>query len=236
MKKANAIILFSKTVASNFNENQKQLLQLQSDDVNALQRAVLEDIIEKISQLADTDIFVFCDGDTSKNNLNNKWSQQVQFRQIQGEIFSEQVQNAVVQVMSEEYLHFVVMFENHPIISLELLQNVLHQLSCNEDCVVVGPTSDGKHFLIGIRSDQSEFIGKVDGDTLLNPNLLLERLCESPVILLLTRTLYALDSVNNLVRLRNELSVGQGIRPKNYKRTLSVLRMLNKKYKFNRVA
>ena len=236
MKNTNAVILFSKAFSINVHQHQEHPLQFQYEDLHALQSAVLEDVVEKISQLTDTDIFVFNDEESTLDTTINKWFQRVLFRQIQGTTFSEQVQNAVVQVMSEEYLHLVVVFENHPIISVELLQNVFQQLICNEDCVVVGPTTGGTHFLIGVRSDQREFISSIDGDTLLNHNLLLERLCESPVILVLTRTLYALDSVSNLVRLRNELSMGQGIRPKNYRKTLSVLRMLEKKYKFNRVA
>jgi hypothetical protein len=121
--------------------------------------------------------------------------------------------------------------DNQPTYTARLFERLFHQLNYEHECAVVGPTIEGRCYLVGMKSDYNEIFESHAVDPTVKPYELVRRLCALPCELFLAHERYLLDTGHNLERLRRELEI-PGLRDAGFPfRTNEVFNKFAKKYK-----
>jgi len=236
MRKASAILLFSKPPRITRSNQDEPYAALPWEDLDALFTALLGDVLEHACRLTEVDVLLYRhQGDLSDAFLH-PFGDRIKCSTLVNGSLSENVHHAVEAAFASLYQRVVVLLENHPIMDTPFLAKIVQQLSYEDDCLVVGPALEGGCFLIGMKSNHSELFEKTDQDPLIKPNVLLKRLCTTNSILFVTQPTFLLDSGFSLARLKGDLDRADGLSPGFPKRTYEMFKMIDKKYRVKKPA
>ena len=224
-------MLFSRTPQINRGNRDEPYAALPWEDLDSLFTAMLGDLLESVSQGDFADVLLYRDASELSDDFLGKLREKIDIRNVSEGSFSEQVQQAIETVFSQGYDRVVAILDNHPLITSEMIRKVFDQLGYEDDCVVVGPTMEGKYFLLGMKSSHSEVFDITEGNPMTNSNLLLERLCRTNAILFPITMSYALDSGFNLARLKKELDALGSNNVSFPHRTHEIFKTFDKKYR-----
>ena len=231
MTRQNAIIVFSKPPYISRTDSSEPYASLPWDDLDALFSSFIVDILDHACSVPDADVLFYRNPSEPLDEYLYPLREKITFCDLQGETFAEQVYAAVEKTFADGYSRVIVLLDNHPTLSSKFFGRVFEQLKYEDDCVVVGPTVEGKCFLVGMKGNSSEVFHCTDEDPVTKPFVLLERLCRLEGVLFLTQQRYVLDSGFNLARLKDEL-VSPGVRAKEFpKRTYEIFKSFDKKYR-----
>lgn len=229
-----ALLFFSHTPEISRGTAGEPFAALPWDDLDALYTALLGDLVEAATQLADVHIFLYRNQAELSDDYFISLRERVELRPALAAPLAEQIQRAVDDAFAADFHRVVVMVENQPAVRTATLQRAFDQLGFEDDCIVVGPTAEGKCYLIGLKSNRGELFDSGEGDPLGRPNLLLRRLCDADVHLFPILPLYSLDSAVNLARLRNDLETSRGSNGGSLARTRDMFKLLDRKYRLRK--
>ena len=231
MPQNRAILFFSKTPQINRTNRDEPFAALPWEDLDSLFTAMLGDIVENACRIEPVDIILYRDSSEQSDDFLSRFQGRVDFRSAFEGSFSEQVQQSIDAAFAQDYHQLVVILDNHPLITSEIIENVFHQLGYEDDCIVFGPTNEVKPYLLGIKSNYSGIFSISGGNPTTNPQLMMERLCQCETVLFPLRLSYALDSGFNLAKLKSDvetLAIEDELFPH---RTHEMFKMFGKKYK-----
>ena len=226
-----AILLFSKVPQINRSNRDEPFAALPWDDLDTLFTAMLGDVAEIACHVDFADVFLYRDGAELSDDILSHLRTRIEVCDLPPGSFSEQVQQAVENAFAQHYDRVVVVLDNHPLMTSTLLRNIFYQLEYEDDCIVLGPTVEGKCFLLGMKSNYSLLFSPEDGDPLINSNLLMSRLCATNVVLFPMPISYSLDSGFNLARLKQDVEMLVGAEAVFPHRTYELFKVLDKKYR-----
>ena len=201
------------------------------DDLDKLSAAIVHDLLVSAAKVPDCDVLFYRKPDEPPDEFLNPLRKKVKFCEVQGTSFAEEIRTAVEQAFAGQYRRVIVVLEYHPLITPRFFNKVFDRLTYEDDCLVVGPTIDGRCFLVGMKSNHCDLFASAGTDPIGKSNLLLHRLCGKDAVLFPTPSRTMLNSGHNLLGLREVLersSLDEGYVPK---RTLDVLKKIEKKYK-----
>jgi glycosyltransferase A (GT-A) superfamily protein (DUF2064 family) len=231
MARRNAILIFTREAALSRTNAREPYASLPWEDVDALFGAFLGDLLEGASGVADADVFLYRIGSEPLDELLNPLRSVVEFRDQDAVPFTERVRLAIDEAFSRQYAGVVAILENRPTLSTHFLTRLLDQLGYDDECIVVGPTFEGKCYVLGMKSNQSALFDAAGGDPTSKPFLLLERICAVESALVLLRTEHSLDSGYNVAELRRELEGTDRTARDFPRRTFELLKRFDRKYK-----
>ena len=232
----NALLIFARSPQIDRSNRDEPFTALPWEDLDALFTAILGDVVQIASQLPNVDVFLYQDQKQLSDDLRSPHRERIRSRQLSEGTLTEQIQTAVKDAFLEGYDNVVVLIENHPLVKLVPLERVFDQLTYEDDCIVIGPTVDGKAYLLGMKSNHAELFLQTDGDPLSKPALLMERLCATEVILFPTHVTYSLDSASNLARLKHDVEFLTLNKANPPQRTHDIFKVFDKKYKARKAA
>lgn len=231
MPHQNAIIVLSKPPYISRTNGNEPYASLPWDDLDALFSAFAVDVLYHASGVPETDVFFYRNPSEPQDEYLYRLRDRVKFCELQGASFAEQVDEAVRKSFADGYHRVVAVLENHPTISSGFLARVIEQLKYEDECVVVGPSLEGKCFLVGMKGNHRDLFECEETDPLGRPYVLMERLCRFEGVLFPTEQRYMLNSGFNLARLWADIQEPwmreQGVA----ERTCEVFRSINKKYR-----
>ncbi|MBI1805771.1 MAG: hypothetical protein HYR76_01815 [Ignavibacteria bacterium] len=234
MKHHNALILFSHTPQISRESMDEPFAALPWEDLDVLFTAFVGDVVTNSSQLVQTDIILYRNEDELSDDYFRPFRQRVRLENLDITPLSAQVQVAIERAFHDGYLHVVVLLENNPLLTSTFLIKVFNQLRYEDDCFIVGPTMEGRSFLVGMKMNHASVFNHVKGDPLMKPHVLLNRLCSFDNHLFLTNAEYSLDSAMNLARLKRKIQSLDRSSPNYPTRTAEVFKMFDKKYKWRK--
>ncbi len=230
----NALLFFSRTPQISRGTVGEPFAALPWDELDALYAALLGDLVETAARLPDVNILLYRNQAEISDDYFNSVRNRIELRPALALPLAEQIQRAVSEAFAADYHRVIVIIENHPAVRAASLRHAIDQLGFEDDCAVVGPTEEGKCYLVGIKSDRSEIFDPAGGDPVDKPNLLMGRLCEADVHLFPIHPLYSLDSASNLARLRTDVEMMRDSNGSVLTRTREIFRVLDRKYRLRK--
>ena len=231
MTHQNAIIVFSKAPHITRTGSSEPYASLPWDDIDRLFSAFLVDIIQSACRVTETDVLFYRDPAEPLDEFLYPLRDQIVFCELEGKKFGEQVHAAVEKTFASGYSRVVVVLDNHPTLSAKLFMRIFEQLKYEDECIVLGPTVEGKTFLIGMKANYSKMFDCVEIDPLERQFVLLERICQLEAVLFLIQQKYLLNSGFGIARLRDELETAEVQESGVADRTYEVFKSFDKKYR-----
>jgi hypothetical protein len=236
MRQNTAVVIFSRTPQLARRNADEPYAALPWDDLDALFTALLGDAIENACRLNDADILLFRNEKEFAEEFLSPFKGRVRCYDLQEAAFASEVQHAVDTAFAEHYHRVLLMIDPNPVGIPLRMRRMLDQLGQEDDCVVLSPTVEGKCALVGMKMNHSWIFDTQEGDPLVKPHLLLQRLCTLPTVIVPTPAAYLLDSGTNLARFRDELEAVQERNGDFPRRTYEMFRLFDKKYKTRKAA
>lgn len=236
MNRRSAVIVFSKAPHVARGNADEPFAALPWDDLDALFTAFLGDIIQNACQIAEVDVLLYRNPSELSDDFLAPFRERVILYDVVDGSFTRQVQHAVDESFLNHYDRIVVLLENHPIVNPYLIRRMLGMLTHDDDCVVITPTIEGRCLMLGMKTNHSWVFEDSEGDPLVKPFVLLQRLCSIETQILTLPPGYLLDSGLNLARLKGELDGREGRDIDFPRRSYEMFRMLEKKYKMSKPA
>lgn len=232
MTRQNAILIFSSEPCISRANGKEPYAALPWDDIDALFAACLCDVFDAAADTPDTDVFFYRKAGEPLDERLMRLRSRVTFCEVQGDLLSTQVEWALGEVFNRQYHNVLVVLDNSPTFTPRFFERTFAQLSYDDDCVVVGPTTEGIFSFIAMKSNHADIFNVTDGDPLTKPGVLLERLCAADCVMFPTATGYLLNSGTNLARLRKDVEAID-VRVEKFfpRRTADVFKKFDKKYK-----
>jgi hypothetical protein len=225
-----AILVFSKPAHISRTDSSEPYASLPWGAIDTLFSAFVVDVLNHASQVAGTDVIFYRNAGEPLDEFLYPLRDKVVFADLPGGTFAEQVRYAVEKAFADGYGRMIVVLDNHPTLPAKMFERIFAQLAYEEECVVVGPSREGKNFLIGLKAEYEGLFDTAGADPINRPNVLLERLCRLDALLFVTEQRYMIDSGYHIAKLREEVVLPDGA-PSAAARTQEVFRILDKKYR-----
>lgn len=228
---SNAILVFEKQPFIHRSHGHEPFAALPWDDLDALFTAFVSDLLGNASKVAKTDVLFYKNPAMAVDEFLYQLGDRVTLCESNGASFSARVSHGVQDAFTRGYQRILVVLDNQPTLSPRIFGRLLDQLNYEHECLVVGPTTEGTYYLIGMKADQSEIFNVSGTDPLASPHELLRRLCRVPGELFLAPTRYLLDTGYNLERLYLELEATE-MRDTSFPlRTYEIFKKFDRKYR-----
>lgn len=234
MHKKSAIVVFSVPPQFNRSEGDELFTALTWDELDILFTAILEDVVEQSCQLDSIDIFLYRNEKELSDDFLSRFRGRIEIKNLQERFSTSQVQQIIENLFMLNYIRVIVILENNPLIHSRFLLNVINQLDYNDECIVFGPTTNGRCFVIGMNTNQSVIFSSQEADLFQSSNLLLENVCRSDAALFPTKAIYSLNSGNGLIRLKNDIELLVRTGEPIPHRTFETFKLFDKKYRFRK--
>jgi hypothetical protein len=146
----------------------------------------------------------------------------------------DQMQQALMDAFQNKYQKVVLFLENNPLITRNRIRKVLNQLGFEDDCIVVGPTYDGKCYLLGMKSYHDSILRGEEGNPLQEANVLMKNICNISSFIFPLEPEYSYGVSVNLMDLRRRMEVLNKGSIEYPSRTHDIFKMFDKKYKLRK--
>ncbi len=203
-------------------------------DLDALYSAMFDDVLETALALPSLDVFVLKNEQEFSNEFLTRLNAKIQILEHPNTTLNEQVRFTFDTLFSNKYEQIVLLLEPNPLTTKADLRNAFELLQYDDDCLVVGQSSDGKCYLLALKSNHSDiFESAGDTDVFSNHQCFFERVCERELMVFPLPSKYPLDTGTNLNRLKvelEELAGGNGFSH----HTRTMFRAIDKKYRIRK--
>ncbi len=227
----NAILVFEKQPSIHRSHGAEPFAALPWDDLDALFTAFVADLLGNAAKVAKADVLFYRNPASAVDEYLYQLEDRITIRESNGPSFSSQVCHAAQDAFAGGYQRIVTVLDNQPTLSPRLFSRLFEQLKYEHECFVVGPTAEGKCYLIGMKADHSEIFSPTGADPLVSPHELLRRLCQIPGELFLSPLRYLLDTGYNLERLFQELEAMEARGTSFPLRTYEMFKKFDRKYR-----
>lgn len=235
MHHSNAIMIISSSTYIDRTRLDDPLTALPWDDIDSIYTALLGDTIRIASQLPDMDLLVYRSEKEISDDYFLPYYQRIQLFDLTDAPLIEQIQQAVENAFANNYQRLVILFENNPLICTSVLEKIFAQLEYDDDCLVIGPTYEGKCFVVGMKSNHSKAFNASEGDPLKDHQILLKQLCNTQTIFFLLNPIHSLESGSNLIQLKKMIELQDKSGNDFPSKTFGIFKLLEKKYRFQKI-
>jgi len=235
MYHSNAIILFSGTTQIDRSNIQDPFASLPWDDLDALYTALLGDTLRNVSQLSDVDILVYRNEREISDDYFASNRHRVRLLNLTEAPLAGQIRSAIENAFASNYQRVMIILDYNPLVHQATYERVFEQLRYEDDCIVVGPTREGKCFLIGMKLNHGKLFDASDGDPLKKSELLMQQICATQAIVFLLNPLNSLDNGINLIQLKKTIDAMDKGGSEFPNKTFGIFKMLEKKYRSRRI-
>jgi hypothetical protein len=227
----NAILIFARDLQLERSHGEEPFASLPWDALDLLASAILTDLLENALRVTKADVLLFRNPERRVDEALLRFHSEVGFRDSHAPVFGTMVQVAVQEAFDEGYQRVIAVLDNQPTYTARMFQRLFSQLGYEHECLVVGPTVEGRCYLVGMKSDYHDLFDSQEFDPIARPYELLKRACALPCELFLGHERYLLETGYNLEKLKLELGI-PGVRDTGYPYlTSEVFRQFEKKYR-----
>ncbi|MBI5214826.1 MAG: DUF2064 domain-containing protein [Ignavibacteriae bacterium] len=229
-----ALVIFSKAPELAHRAPDEPYAGLPWTDLDALYSAMFDDVLETALTLPSIDVYILKNDPEFSNEFLIRLNPKVQILEHPNTALHERVHYAFETLFSLKYEQVVLLLEPNPLMTKADLRNTFELLHYDDDSVVVGQNSNGKCFLLALKSDHSDlFEAMGDTDVFSNEQCFFERICERELMVFPIPPKYPLDTGSSLHRLKvelEELAGGNGFS----QHTRTMFRSIDKKYRLRK--
>lgn len=189
--------------------NVKTRLQtlLSEQDAVELHRCFLRDTIALMEAVPDTDVVVSYTPQGSESLFEGILSNGHRLLLQRGASFGDRLFNALNELLRQGYDSVAIMDSDSPTLPSSCLQQAFEELARPGDRVVLGPTTDGGYYLIGIKNEHRALFERIAWST----DKVLAQTIEQARALSLEVSLlpewFDVDNAEDLERLWNEIVI-----------------------------
>jgi hypothetical protein len=235
MPHQNALLIFLQPPRIDRGKSDGTFAMLPWEDIDALYTAISSDFIKNAYQLVNVDIILYRNAIELSDDFFLPFRQKIKLDDLTTAPIVEQIQTAIENTFLLGYQNVVVVLDNNPLISRSTMRRVYTQLGYEDDCLVVGPTFDGKCYMVGMKTNHSKIFKITEGDPLTKSMVLMKNICSLDVMLFLLNPINSLDSADNLMLLLREIETIDKTSVEFPSKTYAVFKMLEKKYKLKKI-
>ncbi len=236
MSHHNALLIFSHTPKIDRSRSDGAFATLPWEELDSLFTAIIGDFVKNASGMVNVDILIYRNPQELSDDFFLPFRQRIQLFDLTNAPLTDQVCSAVENTFHHGYQNVVIILDNNPLISRALLRKTYIQLGYEDDCIVVGPTIEGKCYLIGMKMDHSRIFDSTEGDPINKSSLLMKNICLLETMLFLLNPVNSLDSTDNLMLLMKNIEAFDKSNVEFPSKTYAVFKMLEKKYKLKRLS
>jgi hypothetical protein len=234
MRSQNAIIICATVPQIDRSGSDNPFASVAWDDFNALYTAMFGDLLSISCQLPDVDVLVYRNTHEISDDFFLPFRQKIHLFPLNETPVSDQIQQALMDAFENKYQKVVIFLDNNPLLSRALMRKVFNQLGYEDDCIVVGPTYDGKCYLLGMKSYHDSILKSEGGDPLQKANILMKNICLTAAEIFPLEPVLAYDVSANLLDLRRKMEVLNKGSIEFPSRTHEIFKMFDKKYKLRK--
>jgi hypothetical protein len=233
-RKQNAILLFARMPELDRSIPDEPYAALPWEELDALSVALFSDLIEQALAVPGADVIFCCRESDNTHNLTAAFPERL--RSI---VFPDGPLSATVSAMIEhafdlQYQRAILILDATPLRSPEELQKMFARLNGEDDCIVMTASPDGFCSVLGLRSTHRSMFHPVSPNLFEKADGLLAFLCEQSAVLCPTPPEAVLNSGLMIARLRDTIVQTREDAPGYPKRTATIFRQLDKKYRMRR--
>lgn len=233
---SNAILIIARELSLHRAHGGEPFASLPWEELDVLSNAILSDLLACAGGVPRTDVFLYRAPKSKIDESRLKFSDTIKLRDGHGATLVGVVHGAVQDLFGEGYQRVIAVLDNQPLLTPRMFRKLFEQLNYEHECVIVGPTIEGRCYLLGMKADYSAVFDSPNVDALTKPYELLNRLCALPCELFLAHQRYTLENGYSLEQLKRELKL-PGVRDGNFpQRTYDVFQGFDKKYKVKHTA
>ena len=205
MKPANALLIFLEPMTIHRRNNSEGYGDLTWRDLDVFYNMMLDDVVAGALQLLNTDVYTDLNNVQTSDEFENRFLTRMNILPSTGGSLTERVHRGIEMAYSQQYQRVIVLLKIHPLIHRDVLERIFGMLTCEEDCLVVTPTDEGKYLLVGMKSNHSDLFLPSGSQGSDDASWLHDRISRSDASIFPTPTLYTLNSGQNLERLKDEV-------------------------------
>lgn len=159
-KKKNALVLFAKAPVAGLVKTRLQPF-ITPENSARLQEALLKDSMFKMSKIDNTEKFVFF-GPEEEKNMIEKIIANLPFKLCSqyGMDLGEKMENSFRDLFKKGFLRIIIIGVDSPTLPVEYIARAFDEL--NKADLVLGPSTDGGYYLIGMKEKVSSVFTSVE--------------------------------------------------------------------------
>jgi rSAM/selenodomain-associated transferase 1 len=178
---------------------------LSEQDAAELYRCFLRDTVALMESVPETDVIVSYTPEGSERLFEGITSNGHQLLLQRGVSFGRRLFNALDDLLSQGYDSVAIMDSDSPTLPPDCLRRAFEELARPGDRVVLGPTSDGGYYLIGIKKNHSALFDGIDWSTERVLSQTIARARELSLDVSLLPEWFDVDNIEDLQRLWREV-------------------------------
>jgi hypothetical protein len=236
VKNPNAVILFARAPEVVRSGGTDPFAALPWEDLDAVSHACAADLLQVVTSLPETDVLLYRNPAFPPEKLPAPAGDGTRrFEMTPGE-FEDSVRQAVDGAFIEGYHRVIIVLENNPLLGRDIFHKAADQLGVEDDCAVFTPAGDGDLVLLALKANHPSLFqpAALPGQGRHSGGGVLAGLCGLEVQLFPTRLSFSLGTTANIERLREEIAGLDPSGPDFPRRTSTVFRTIEKKYKWKR--
>jgi hypothetical protein len=225
------IIIFAKPPELQRSSADEPYAALPWDDLDLLSVAIVEDMIERACQVHAAEIVLLCHAARPSDEFLHTFEGRVRCIELAEKNVPVSYSFLSEYLSSQPYQRLVIIFENYPLLSPQLLMRTFAHLGSEEEKIILGQTYEGHCFYLGIRTPYHSFFPDAAQEILNKPYGMLSHVCKQNAIVCPTQPIIPLNSGYNLALLREiigGMDEGDPVYPKH---TAAVFKLFDKKYR-----
>ncbi|HJQ71494.1 MAG TPA: TIGR04282 family arsenosugar biosynthesis glycosyltransferase [Blastocatellia bacterium] len=179
---------------------------LSKDEATELYRCFLKDTLALVESVPAADPIISYTPIGSEHFFDGIVSNGARLLPQRGASFGDKLFHALADLLDEGYSSAAIMDADSPTLPREYLVKAFEELRREGDRVVLGPAADGGYYLIGVKQPHRHLFDRITWSTELVLGETVERAREIGLEVVLLPEWYDVDSVDELRRLRRELT------------------------------
>jgi hypothetical protein len=240
MRNTKAIILFTQQVRFSRGDPNEPFAAIAWDDIDVLFSAMLNDLVEQIIKITNTDIFISVNSSDMQDDFLLSFQRKVNVLDHSSLSFPQRISSAINTVFENDYHRLILYLQHYPLLGIEYFSSVFNQLNFEEECLVLGASKNGRASLLGVKSNYSDWFKTVQSETtdksdtsFIETDYILKKACGNEVLIFNTPTIPAVDNGFDLEKLKRNIEHSMTVEGFFAKHTYEIFKYIDKKY-FNR--
>jgi hypothetical protein len=231
MIQRDALIVFFRTPQIDRSNPEDPFSALPWDDIDFLFSAMASDVIRTVSQLTTIDLLVYRNPAEVPDDIFFPYHQRLKLIDLEAVPPTEQNKQGVDHAYASGYQNVAVLLHNHPLITKKTVTEVISQLVYEDDCLVVGPTTDNRCYLVGMKMNHSAIFDSPEVIEFQKQQQLMKNICQTDSMLFLLQPVNPLDHAAYLMDLMRTIETLDKMAPEYPLKTANAFKTLQKKYK-----
>jgi hypothetical protein len=221
MRNTKAIILFTQQVRFSRGDPNEPFAAIAWDDIDVLFSAMLNDLVEQIIKITNTDIFISVNSSDMQDDFLLSFQRKVNVLDHSSLSFPQRISSAINTVFENDYHRLILYLQHYPLL-------------------VLGASKNGRASLLGVKSNYSDWFKTVQSETtdksdtsFIETDYILKKACGNEVLIFNTPTIPAVDNGFDLEKLKRNIEHSMTVEGFFAKHTYEIFKYIDKKY-FNR--